>query len=142
VSPPLVADALAVADRLAAVLGEESAALRGLRLAHAFALTDTKSALANALATQVANWRKQPQLWRAIAPAERTRLNQVLAKLRAAAGDNAIALQAARDAHQRLFGAVAEAVDKRRSPPARYGRNARPARGPARPSGLMQDSRL
>jgi hypothetical protein len=41
-----------------------------------------------------------------------------------------------------LFGAVAEAVAKRAAPPARYGRNARPARTAARPSGLMQDSRL
>jgi flagellar biosynthesis/type III secretory pathway chaperone len=141
-SAPLVADMLAVADRLAAVLGEESAALRALRLPQAFALTATKTALANALTTQIANLRKQPHAWRAVAPADRARVRQVLATLNSAAADNAIALAAARDAHQRLFAAVADAVEKRTAPPARYGRNARPARGAARAAGFMQDSRL
>jgi flagellar biosynthesis/type III secretory pathway chaperone len=139
------ADLAEMAEQLIELMGRESAALRRFAFAEASALTEGKATLANVFASRMTALRKQPQSLRPSDAAARRRLATAARALQQAAIDNALALRAAHDAHHSLLNAVVQAVTKRDTPPAGYGRNGRsqaPNRGPVQPVSLFQDRRF
>ena len=139
------ADLAEMAEQLIDLIGRESAALRRFAFAEASALTEGKARLANVFASRMAALRKQPQMLRPADAAARGRLANAARALQQAAVDNALALRAAHDAHHSLLNAVVQAVTKRDTPPAGYGRNGQartPDRGPVQPVSLFQDRRF
>jgi hypothetical protein len=139
------ADLVRMAEQLIDIMGRESAALRRFAFAEASALTEGKASLANVYASRMAALRKQPQSLRPTDAAARRRLTTAARALQQAAIDNAMALRAAHDAHHSMLNAVVQAVTKRDTPPAGYGRNGRSQaayRGPVQPVSLFQDRRF
>jgi flagellar biosynthesis/type III secretory pathway chaperone len=139
------ADLAEMAEQLIELMGRESAALRRFAFAEASALTEGKATLANVFASRMTALRKQPQSLRPSDAAARRRLATAARALQQAAIDNALALRAAHDAHHSLLNAVVQAVTKRDTPPAGYGRNGgsqAPNRGPVQPVSLFQDRRF
>ena len=139
------AELVTMAEQLIEIMGRESAALRRFAFAEASALTAGKATLANVYASRMMALRKHPQSLRPADAAARRRLATAARALQEAAIDNAIALRAAHDAHHSMLNAVVQAVTKRDTAPAGYGRNGRTQtayRGPVQPVSLFQDRRF
>jgi uncharacterized protein (DUF885 family) len=118
-----------VTERLASLMKQEVALLRGNRARDIMALQGDKESLAAVYQRMMQDLQADPGLLDGLEEDRRTAMLQAAHSLEAAAADNAIALHSALQANQRLMQAIADAVRDQRSENLPYARNGRISSG-------------
>ena len=134
---------LAAAAELVPALETESEALRAFDLARQPACLEAKEKAANRYAEQAAAVRAEIAKG-TLSPEARERLKVVVSRIDMAGARNAIALQAATNAHRKVVDVIARAAERRSGRVSAYGRSGRiaePARG-ARPAASLLHSQV
>src|SRR3546814_5259435 len=97
------------------VMSREAELLKQGRILGVAALQTEKSQLVDAYAVAMSELRRQPALYASVVPALREELVEATRRLHQAAGQNAIAIAAARDVNNRLMETVVKAATDRKS---------------------------
>jgi flagellar biosynthesis/type III secretory pathway chaperone len=137
-----LADVFSVLGDLVALLEKENAELSRFRFDGLATTVQRKATLGSAFNDRLRALRQDAAALAALPAARRAELGALTRRLQRAAADNAIALQSARDANQRLMTAIVQAVERRRAPPPVYGRRGQPAAAARTGTALLQDQRL
>lgn len=112
-----------VTGRLIGVLNHEVEMLRVMRISEIEELQDEKSALTLAYENCVRALQADPSALAAVEPALRQELDALARRFDDALSDNARALNAVRESHDRLLAAIVEAVASKRASQKGYGAN-------------------
>lgn len=108
-------DLLKVLNRLIEVLGQEIALLRAMKPADMQALQQDKIVLTAAYESMVAEIRSNPGLLEDLDPALKEQVVRAAGRFQEVLGENARALFAVKEANDRLFKAVVQAVEEKRN---------------------------
>jgi flagellar biosynthesis/type III secretory pathway chaperone len=119
---PRIRDLIQVAGKLLTLMREETEAMRALKPARIAELAAEKSRLVDAYNTLARSFRKDPETLTALNGALRDELKETLERFEETASENERALEAARDANERVLKAIVDAVQAQRPQPAGYGR--------------------
>ncbi|MFN4088616.1 MAG: hypothetical protein ACK4QW_06165 [Alphaproteobacteria bacterium] len=122
-----VGELVILTSRLVDLMGREADLLKQGRILGVAALQTEKSQLVDAYAAAMADLRRQPALYASVAPALRDELVEATRKLHKAAGQNAIAIAAARDVNNRLMETVVKAATTEKARSRGYADTLRPA---------------
>jgi len=112
---PRIEQLIHVTGRLIDVMDREIALLRAMRIGEISALQQEKLDLTAEYENAVAALAAEPELLRAVEPALRAELAAVASRFDAAVAENARALGAVRESHDRLLRAIVDAVAEQRS---------------------------
>ena len=127
--------------RLSELLEHEVALLRDMRVSDIEALQDAKSNATNVYHKLMHETQRQPDVMRQIDSARRDKLRDLAERLATATSQNAIALNAAIRAHQRVMQAIADAMRAQQTTERPYGSDGSSRRGPV-PISISIDERL
>lgn len=114
-TPPQIEQIIRVASRLIDVMNREITLLRAMQVTEITALQQEKRDLTVLYEEGVAALAAEPAMLQAMAPALRAELEAVAARFDAAVDENARALNAVRESHDRLLRAIVDAVAEQRS---------------------------
>lgn len=112
-----------VTSRLIGVLNHEVEMLRAMRIQEIEKLQDEKSMLTTAYENCVRALKADPSALAALEPALRQELDALARRFDDALSDNARALNAVRESHDRLLAAIVDAVASERASRKGYGAN-------------------
>lgn len=126
-SKGIVGELIVVTSRLVDLMGREAEMLKQGRILGVAALQTEKGHLVDAYASTMADLRRQPALYASVVPALREELVEATKRLQRAAGQNAIAIAAARDVNNRLMETVVKAATAEKARPRGYADTLRPA---------------
>ena len=122
-----VGELIVVTSRLVDLMGREAEMLKQGRILGVAALQTEKGQLVDAYASTMDELRRQPALYASVMPALREELLEATRRLQRAAGQNAIAIAAARDVNNRLMETVVKAATTERARSRGYADTLRPA---------------
>lgn len=123
----IVGELIVVTSRLVELMNREAEMLKQGRILGVAALQTEKGQLVDAYAATMNDLRRQPALYASVAPALREELVEATRRLQRAAGQNAIAIAAARDVNNRLMETVVKAATTERARSRGYADTLRPA---------------
>ena len=126
-SKGIVGELVVITSRMVNVMGREAELLKQGRILGVAALQTEKSQLVDAYATAMGELRRQPALYASVVPALREELVEATRRLHQAAGQNTIAIAAARDVNNRLMETVVKAATTERARARGYADTLRPA---------------
>jgi len=126
-SKGIVGELVVVTTRLVELMGKEAEMLKQGRILGVAALQTEKSQMVDAYASLMGDLRRQPALYASVMPALRDELVEATRRLKQAAGQNAIAIAAARDVNNRLMETVVKAATTERARSRGYADTLRPA---------------
>jgi len=126
-SKGIVGELIVVTSRLVDLMGREAEMLKQGRILGVAALQTEKGQLVDAYASTMADLRRQPALYASVVPALREELVEATKRLQRAAGQNAIAIAAARDVNNRLMETVVRAATAEKARTRGYAETLRPA---------------
>lgn len=104
-----------VASQLVEIMSREVALLRAMRVVEIGDLQQEKLELTSEYEGAIAALAEEPELLQAMEPALRSELAEIAARFDAAVDENARALTAVKESHDRLLQAIVDAVAEERS---------------------------
>lgn len=120
---------LGVTRRLGTLLEKEVSLLQSLRVSDIGELKEEKARLARFLEEGFKGLRKDPSLLRGLAPEARVAFKRATQELKVRAGENARALDVAREVNERLLKEIAAAIAQARNPSSAYAPHGTSAQG-------------
>ncbi len=118
-----LSELIELTDRLTDLISAEVAALRAMRPQDIFPLQDEKSALTSQMEVWVRDLREHPEPIVAADPERRAALQHSTTALSSVVTENLRVLDAAQSVNERMFKAIAEAVNEQSNPATSYAPN-------------------
>ena len=135
-----------VASRLIILMRQEIELLRAMRPSEIESLQAEKASLTTEYEDAVRRLATQPAIMASVAPALKEEVAEVIAAFKQVVAENGLALESARDVHDRLLKVIVQAAEKNRSELKGYsGTGGAPGEGPDRghePLSMSLDTHL
>ena len=137
---------MCVADELIGLMNAETALLREMDIKGAGPLQPEKTRLTDSYEKSVRRLADDPQSLRDLDPDLKETFGELMVRFKRAAGENEVALKAAKQAHDTLFQAVLKAAETQRGDRGGYGddgaRSGQAAKSGGEPLSLTLDRQL